>query len=275
MACASIPNSNLTVTKPCLFPELVELVIDHLFDDKATLSTCSLVARSWLSPSQYHLFFSIQYDTRNDTETAHNLNKFLMSNPQCAIHIRVLHLCSSQRRFRECVEPAALSAILSALPSLTSLKISSVDVELNNVGAMEKPPFPTKIRSLHLSNIWFTSIDSLICTLRPFLHLHHVSFHNLVLLKEEDNHARLPSLLLRSVDLQVRSPYLLELVRLSCSGQSLLTTIHVTFWDKNEILVVQAVIHEHRSQLSDVTLDLTGVRWISRCFQFLICRHLE
>ncbi|KAJ7740280.1 hypothetical protein DFH07DRAFT_710468, partial [Mycena maculata] len=36
--------------------ELVDLTIDFLHDSLADLKRCSLVGRSWLPASQYHLF---------------------------------------------------------------------------------------------------------------------------------------------------------------------------------------------------------------------------
>ncbi|KAJ7090647.1 hypothetical protein C8R44DRAFT_648056, partial [Mycena epipterygia] len=39
------------------FPsELYDYIIDHLHDDRRTLSACSLVCRDWYATSSYHLF---------------------------------------------------------------------------------------------------------------------------------------------------------------------------------------------------------------------------
>lgn len=40
--------------------ELLDLVIDHFYDDLATLCHCALVARAWLQPAQTHLFRDIR-----------------------------------------------------------------------------------------------------------------------------------------------------------------------------------------------------------------------
>ncbi|EKM57177.1 uncharacterized protein PHACADRAFT_254761 [Phanerochaete carnosa HHB-10118-sp] len=42
-----------------LYNELVDMVIDHLHDDKASLVACSLTSRMWRNSSQYHLLDSI------------------------------------------------------------------------------------------------------------------------------------------------------------------------------------------------------------------------
>jgi len=41
--------------------ELVDMVIDHLYDDRPTLFNCSLVCRSWLRRSRVHKFATIDY----------------------------------------------------------------------------------------------------------------------------------------------------------------------------------------------------------------------
>ncbi|KAJ7131932.1 hypothetical protein C8R46DRAFT_1235710 [Mycena filopes] len=43
----------------CLLPELRDAILDHLHDDRATLTQTALVCRSWVGISQSLLFFSI------------------------------------------------------------------------------------------------------------------------------------------------------------------------------------------------------------------------
>lgn len=40
-------------------PELTDIIIDHLYNNKATLRSCSLVGRQWTPAAQYHLFHTI------------------------------------------------------------------------------------------------------------------------------------------------------------------------------------------------------------------------
>ena len=44
---------------PHLPPELCDMVIDFLHDNKVALASCSLVCRSWSRAARYHLFDSI------------------------------------------------------------------------------------------------------------------------------------------------------------------------------------------------------------------------
>lgn len=48
-------------------PELVDTVLDHLFDDKPSLSAASVVSSAWLPASRYHLFRSIVFRLKIDT----------------------------------------------------------------------------------------------------------------------------------------------------------------------------------------------------------------
>ncbi|KAJ6478919.1 hypothetical protein C8R45DRAFT_833105 [Mycena sanguinolenta] len=48
------------LTVPRLPPEIQEVVVNLLFNDKDTLRTCSLVDQAWLNVSRRHLFASVQ-----------------------------------------------------------------------------------------------------------------------------------------------------------------------------------------------------------------------
>ncbi|TDL19486.1 hypothetical protein BD410DRAFT_792102 [Rickenella mellea] len=41
-------------------PELTDVIIDYLHDDRRALGTCGLVCRSWLPSSRFHLFSTVQ-----------------------------------------------------------------------------------------------------------------------------------------------------------------------------------------------------------------------
>lgn len=54
------PAMTVHTSPPTIFQELIDLVIDHLHDDKSSLASCSLVAKSWLPCSHFHLFSSLR-----------------------------------------------------------------------------------------------------------------------------------------------------------------------------------------------------------------------
>lgn len=68
-------------------PELVDHVIDYLYDDVPSLQNASLVARQWRSSGQFHLFrhVSVQQDARL-------LQIRCGLRPELASHIRTLRL---------------------------------------------------------------------------------------------------------------------------------------------------------------------------------------
>ncbi|KAI0074712.1 hypothetical protein K474DRAFT_1566573, partial [Panus rudis PR-1116 ss-1] len=41
-------------------PEIVDTIIDHLYDDRDSLRACSLVCKTWLDPARHHLFEALQ-----------------------------------------------------------------------------------------------------------------------------------------------------------------------------------------------------------------------
>lgn len=66
-------------------PEILNLIVEQYFDDHKTLSTCSLVSKSWLQATRYHLFGDLtlhlggSYEARFLALLEHNLCTFLTS----------------------------------------------------------------------------------------------------------------------------------------------------------------------------------------------------
>ncbi|KAF8201380.1 hypothetical protein BJ912DRAFT_499794 [Pholiota molesta] len=76
---------------PCLPLEIVEIIIDHLHNNKRSLAACSLVARSWIAPSRHHFLSSITVEVN----TAHRLLTLLDSpHSTLASSVRELKLIS-------------------------------------------------------------------------------------------------------------------------------------------------------------------------------------
>lgn len=48
--------------------ELCEIVIDQCWNDRATLLSCTLVCRSWVARSRFHLYTSISLRSRSDLD---------------------------------------------------------------------------------------------------------------------------------------------------------------------------------------------------------------
>lgn len=135
---------------PEFIPEIVDMIIDHLHDDKASLLTCSTVCRTWLPACRFHLFHTV---TLNDI-----LNKSLFGNfcshlhnytqiGPCVRELQVVGISGSPR----CISLLDLGSLLAKLPNLHTLKLYSVMWNTSNNLSTEC--FTSQaLRTLHISN---------------------------------------------------------------------------------------------------------------------------
>ncbi|KAF9526870.1 hypothetical protein CPB83DRAFT_857133 [Crepidotus variabilis] len=85
---------------PRLPQELTDHIIDHLYDDSASLRSCALVCHSWLPPSRYHLFAKVslkatsaQAEPSYLVERCKRLHRTLVESPEIICNIRELEIC--------------------------------------------------------------------------------------------------------------------------------------------------------------------------------------
>ncbi|KAI0717759.1 hypothetical protein C8T65DRAFT_640722 [Cerioporus squamosus] len=125
--------------KPRLPPELSDRVIEHLHDDPASLSACSLVCSSWLPAARWHYF-------REVTVICSNVSAFyeLIHYPSSNIRNFVVSLTAEcfWMEFdggRKCPEgpcflrdPTILSPVLASgrLPALRELRLRGIPVHV-------------------------------------------------------------------------------------------------------------------------------------------------
>lgn len=62
----STSSDNNRCTSTLLPPEIWSHVLDHLYDEKATLTNCVLVCREWATSTRYHLFSSVKIDLSSE-----------------------------------------------------------------------------------------------------------------------------------------------------------------------------------------------------------------
>ncbi|KAJ3793640.1 hypothetical protein GGU11DRAFT_799125 [Lentinula aff. detonsa] len=116
--------------------ELVELIIEHLFDDTKTLATCSLVCSAWVARTRHWLFGTVHLDCWCSRAFIH-----LLLHPSSTIlyHIHRLHIdCSTSPGHTTLDYPilffdSFLSAFqrvtdLRAIRSIQSLRLSNLDL---------------------------------------------------------------------------------------------------------------------------------------------------
>jgi hypothetical protein len=102
--------------------DVINSVIDELKDDRRSLSTCSLAARSFLEPCQRYLFFQLDLDN-SPKDGNRQLQDVLTDNPRIQSYIRHLRLrlISLYGTVRH---EGVLPEILQMLPQLRSFTLS-------------------------------------------------------------------------------------------------------------------------------------------------------
>ncbi|KAI0342987.1 hypothetical protein BDW22DRAFT_1344830 [Trametopsis cervina] len=171
-----------SILAPLLPPELTDMVIDYLADDKAALATTSLVARTWLVRSRVHLFRRVSVTADFVAFAA-----FLRESPCLHPYIRHLVLqgrdafnianfpcpssssCSSSRVPSLAplgivtLEPIVLGAILIQLPCLQSLQMHEV--------SFRGRAWPYRSPELKISDVVMMNVGSIEDTTNDFLHV--------------------------------------------------------------------------------------------------------
>ncbi|KAI0754448.1 hypothetical protein C8Q80DRAFT_1266076 [Daedaleopsis nitida] len=94
---------------PHVPPELQLMVIDELRGDSNTLSACSLVSKTWLSPSRAHLFRTISLTARKDTsEQFTDFLHFLQKLPKLVLGSDIPQYVEELAFYGEPIEPDGL-----------------------------------------------------------------------------------------------------------------------------------------------------------------------
>jgi hypothetical protein len=183
--------------------ELMEYVIDFLYNDKPTLRACSLVCRAWVAEARVHLFRSIHIQTMKQSGIA---------PPELTLPL-VRKLTWGPRRApftdsrRWCASLDALAPRLSHLQSLTLVKIivPNSDARQFILLGMEVP----SVTRLKVVDCDFVSLPAFVAFLHAFPHLAHLE------LREVENwaevgQAELPTHDSKGVELQSLSCALLN-----------------------------------------------------------------
>ena len=140
-------------------PEVTDLIIDHLREDKDALVACSLVCTAFLNRSFYHLYGTL---TIKDTRKFARLVAFL---PAAVFRrfVREVRLGSGSDGLgmgdasKLCVDFASLAAMLDALPDLTHAKLDCLawTAEPSNTADFEVLPKykPKSIQQLSIDDV--------------------------------------------------------------------------------------------------------------------------
>ncbi|KAI0784252.1 hypothetical protein C8Q75DRAFT_724813 [Abortiporus biennis] len=74
-------------------PELRDLIIDHIHDDRATLKAASLTSRSWLPRARYHIFRRTKIAPG---PCADNFRRLLSSVPDVGKYVQDVEICGTK-----------------------------------------------------------------------------------------------------------------------------------------------------------------------------------
>jgi len=81
-----------------LYPEIHDMIIDHLHDNRSTLLSTALVSRSWLPTSRYHAFSSFAISPNNRPSIIRVLQSPLST---IATHVKELSIMNVAERLRD------------------------------------------------------------------------------------------------------------------------------------------------------------------------------
>lgn len=77
-------------------PEIIEMVIDQLYDDKATLASCSTVSKVWVARSRYYLFRTIQLIIRTSDRNLDAAAAFFNTTPSVCGYVQHIHIRAAE-----------------------------------------------------------------------------------------------------------------------------------------------------------------------------------
>lgn len=260
-------------------PEIFDIIIDFLYDDKRTLSACSLVCSQWLPSTKYHLFSSLRIsDDGDDTDYNHRtqwLRPFaaFLQNPATTIRpfVKVLQLSPRHGRTgcprRDC-EVNELLHLVNLIPNLRSLRLQClalVDSLDGSISSDINTIVHESLRTLSMARMDLTdrSIEVLFSALPAVRSIKTTGLYfPSAASKSEDTASEsvpfnLPQL--RSLVLDVRPPHpnVFELDYL-VSHPSQLTTLDVTLYD-NAQSVSQAIQYFGKF-IGNIGIALTRLR---------------
>lgn len=162
------------------------MVIDHLFDDKTSLASCSLVSRAWLRTARYHLFDSIYVHCEKDADAFQKFLEYLETTPSIRAYIK--DVCFDGYReasldveegFEDTLDSAYLAAVTALLPEVHSYTFINCQWGRSENGPPAQSTVP--LRSLHINSFVAASENSQnkLRILRHFSRIEHLHLENM------------------------------------------------------------------------------------------------
>lgn len=260
-------------------PELIDVTLSLLADDKNTLTSCSTVCQTWHALGLRYLFSTLNIHATDDIDFADFL-AFLESKLDATAfraYIRRLTIGGIGPDDR-ILHLDVFEAIVGLLPSLTSLKLSTINLHpaAGNVPAGAKVAHsPKNLQHLQLSGVhipselYVTSPFPLSILLRPFgsvdeLHVANLSDGGLGLhsATREDAMLLLPGFHVRSVTIfaesepEIQESHSILVAIQSSSSSRSLTNLDVQIGGPRSSAALQQFLKLTGASLTKLRLDL-------------------
>lgn len=258
---------------PRLPPELTDIIIDHLRQDKAALAACSLVCTGFLNRSFHHLFRTI---SMRDTK---RFRRFVAFLPSATLrqYVEVVVLgnggstdVSAAIRLRIDVE--LLGDLFSATPALKSLELNRLTWVPRASGERPDSLAPKNIKYLVLQDVLssesggFLVLSELVPLFRLFGAISKLTIHGSVHGDVPPGSgalrpgARMRALQVRDLTLQAaaaNAPFL-QLLRVTGSTKTL-KVVHVDAVDKTTLVVLGKLLRDAKAVISALQIDVTSL----------------
>lgn len=131
--------------------ELIDFIIDHLWEDKSSLAKCCLVSRVWVRRSRHNLFGRIQVVGDHHRLHFESLPKAITGSPESWMHVRQLRLhCRPLEHVIRwtLVDIQLLITVVSNLTSLHTLELAYVRLHASANQTFEYGPLAKPMRKL-------------------------------------------------------------------------------------------------------------------------------
>lgn len=159
--------------------ELVDMVVDHLHDDRASLASCCLVSKSWIDPSRHHLFQKVRVPGEENGKKSFEAFVNLLNQPTAVgKYIMDLELSSSasandifslfKASPRPRLDSTMFTSILMKLTRLRSLAIDSISITAPSFAPSIFMPRKIALDRLTMTNV---SVDRVATNMHVVLSL--------------------------------------------------------------------------------------------------------
>ncbi|PBK89166.1 hypothetical protein ARMGADRAFT_332881 [Armillaria gallica] len=162
--------------RPVLPQELIDYVLDQLYDDHQTLIVCLRVGRPFLARARVHIFSSVHVRLEPRQNTWKRFLRLFSSSPHLAPFVHTIHLQRNHQWPTECrfMSAKAVVRVLNSLANLDEIKLQGYGPKIfRKKENMEAPLFKylfadNRIKKVHLHDCKFSRLEDLFAFWQSF-----------------------------------------------------------------------------------------------------------